>query len=258
MIQLRSKPDVPALLQSERVRRLRTKLARAATRGTIKDRVFDSSVWRDDNVRLALWKYQQRKCCYCERERDPKREPDIEHFRPKAAVFGTKGHRGYWWLAYEWQNLFFACRTCNQQHKTTKFPLRVGGKRATGPQSDLSKERAVLPDPAQEDPLSLIGFKWNYELEEVRPIPLDKDRGPKIIEVLGLDRPPLNDQRGTILTTLLAVAQKMNCAQKRGGATDVAKAAVEIRQQTRRHLEFAGFRRFYFRELGLGEYVSTD
>jgi uncharacterized protein (TIGR02646 family) len=258
MIQLRPKPSCPPLLKSKRVETLRTNLERAFKRGQIKSAKFKGEIWRHDEVRLALYKYQNRKCCYCERPRDPTREPDIEHFRPKAAVLGSKKHPGYWWLAYEWTNLFFACRTCNQEHKKTNFPLRRGGKRATAPKSDLSKERPILPDLVSEDPLTLIGFRWSYELEEAWPIPTDAERGRQIIKVFGLDSKPLNEERGSQMVTLLAAARAMNYAKKCQDANSIKKATIEIEYLTRRDQPFVGFRRYYFSDIGLGQYAATD
>jgi uncharacterized protein (TIGR02646 family) len=258
MIQLRPRPSCPPLLESKRVETLRASLERAFKRGKIKSAKYDSKIWRDDEVRLALYNYQNRKCCYCERPRDAKREPDIEHFRPKGAVSGSKKHAGYWWLAYEWTNLFFACKTCNQEHKKTQFPLRRRSKRATTPKSDLSKERPILPDLVSEDPLGLIGFDWNHELEEAWPIPTDVERGAQIIKVLGLDSKQLNEERGSQIAILLAAAQRMNCAQRSGEASSIKKAALEIEHLTRRDQPFVGFRRFYFSDVGLGQYTATD
>lgn len=45
------------------------------------------SLWsKDDKVKSFLHQSQYGKCCYCERRRDQKGEPDIEHFRPKAKL----------------------------------------------------------------------------------------------------------------------------------------------------------------------------
>ena len=50
-------------------------------------------------------------------------ETDVEHFRPKAEVKEAgENHQGYWWLAYSWENLLIACKTCNQEYKRIKIP----------------------------------------------------------------------------------------------------------------------------------------
>jgi uncharacterized protein (TIGR02646 family) len=258
MIRLRPKPNCPALLQSELVKRLKTALERSHRRGRTRFAKFNSAIWLHDDVRLTLHKYQDGKCCYCERWRDPKREPDIEHFRPKAGVFGSKRHPGYWWLAYEWSNLFFSCKACNEQYKKTNFPLRRGGKRATRATADLSKEKPILPDLVAEDPDPLIGYEWNYELEEAWPIPRNPERGPQIIALLGLERDLLNEERGNLIAVLLPAARMMHAALKRDDPDLVQRYALEIRQQTTRKQQFAGFRRDYFKKAGLGQYIAND
>lgn len=47
-----------------------------------------------------LWEAQGKKCCYCKKELYERPYNDTEHYRPK-------GH--YWWLAWTWENLLFAC-----------------------------------------------------------------------------------------------------------------------------------------------------
>src|SRR5687768_16401150 len=99
----------PTQLSSARARRAKAKLAAIAKKG-VKPRNSDfDPIWGLKPVREALWNMQGKKCCYCERYRDEVLESDIEHFRPKAGIQGVKAG-GYWWLAYEWNNLFFSCR----------------------------------------------------------------------------------------------------------------------------------------------------
>ena len=74
-------------------------------------------LWLKDQVADALYDSHNGKCCYCERKRDRKREMDVEHYRPKGKVNGVDGHTGYWWLAFNWNNLLWSCKTCNQKFK---------------------------------------------------------------------------------------------------------------------------------------------
>jgi hypothetical protein len=77
------------------------------------------------------------KCAYCEGKYEAHAPQHAEHWRPKEAVTepDTSGrevrvtrdgltHPGYWWLAYDWQNLVPACFYCNTgEGKGTKFPI---------------------------------------------------------------------------------------------------------------------------------------
>jgi uncharacterized protein (TIGR02646 family) len=104
---------------------------------------------------------QHRKCCYCERKRDKNRESDIEHFRPKADVTeADEVHKGYWWLAYEWPNLFFSCRHCNQEHKKNHFP--VANQHAVGPTDSLLAEGALLIDPTVQESRGLPQLRLEH------------------------------------------------------------------------------------------------
>lgn len=88
---------------------------------------FDQSIYAATDVIRALHTAQHGKCCYCERPLHRNREADIEHFRPKGEV--RQGHEhaierpGYFWLAYDWSNLYLACKPCNQEYKGILFPL---------------------------------------------------------------------------------------------------------------------------------------
>ena len=78
MIRLREKPPAPPYLTSAAV-----VAAKDAVRlsyeenGKVTAEDFKGHIWRHDDVRLELHRYQDGKCCYCERKREPKREPDI-------------------------------------------------------------------------------------------------------------------------------------------------------------------------------------
>src|SRR5215472_15333190 len=119
-------------------------------------------LWGKEDVRQALSDMQHHKCCYCERIRDHNRESDIEHFRPKALVTGAgPDHKGYWWLAYTWSNLFFSCRHCNQEYKKNQFPIPKEEDRAKFENDDLKKESAFLIDPCEDDPETMLAYSWS-------------------------------------------------------------------------------------------------
>lgn len=155
---------------------------------------FDNSVYAHPDVKSELIGIQHGKCCFCESRITHVDFGDIEHFRPKAGFRSAPEddlqRPGYYWLAYEWANLFFCCALCNQRHKANLFPLMDESTRARNHQDDLTRESPVLVNPADEDPQKYIGFR-----KEI-PVGLDKDgRGKRTISMLGLDRSPLNERR---------------------------------------------------------------
>ena len=146
---------------------------------------LDPRIYGHPSVRETLIEAHHGKCCYCEMKL---RDGDIEHFRPKGRVADDNTHPGYYWLAYEWSNLLFACKTCNQRFKRTLFPLRDPSKRARSHQGNLSEEEPLLIHPAEEDPERFISFQ-KHEAVALHP------RGKTTIEVLGLNQRELREAR---------------------------------------------------------------
>jgi hypothetical protein len=142
-----------------------------------------------DKARLRLYASQHRKCAYCEDGTKMPYEP-VEHFRPALrAIRGPSfADGGYWWLAWTWENLLFACSICNSSFKKDLFRLEDGSPVMVPMEALPCDERAVLVDPADPldvDPMDLIV----YQPVGVRWIPTGRGgdaRGAKIVELLGL------------------------------------------------------------------------
>lgn len=136
-------------------------------------------------VKAELFAAQQRKCCYCEKLQEQAKHRDVEHFRPKAR---------YWWLAWTWDNLLFACIDCNREYKKTQFPLASGSCALAAEQAPPGDERPLLIDPADpaSDPLAEIEFRREKIASRERWVPYGlTERGRETIRVCGLDRPGL-------------------------------------------------------------------
>lgn len=123
-------------------------------------------------ARPFLYAAQHGKCAYCEAPTGEEEQP-VEHFRPKDGAQrdpddpASTDPTRYWWLAWSWENLLFACTTCNgRSHKGNHFPL-AGGAPLQILSFDLTAEQAGLIDPATEDPL--LHIRW---------IPLDRTPTP--------------------------------------------------------------------------------
>jgi uncharacterized protein (TIGR02646 family) len=154
---------------------------------------FDAKIYGHKTVKETLIKAQHDKCFLCESKITHISHGDVEHFRPKAAYRQSASdtlHLGYYWLAYEWSNLFLACQLCNQVFKKNLFPLSNPSARATSHQRSLSKEKPLYLDPSVDDPEQHISFR-----REV-PFPInDDERGKATIKDLGLERLRLNERR---------------------------------------------------------------
>ena len=89
---------------------------------------------------------------------------------------------GYYWLAYEWDNLYLSCTGCNQRQKQNLFPLQDPSKRATNHTQSIAQEQPLFIDMGKEDPENFIVF----EGELAHAINGNK-RGKFTIDSLGLN-----------------------------------------------------------------------
>ncbi len=97
-----------------------------------------------------LWRCHRYKCCYCERKVSCSYN-DVEHYRPKARADrspGCQDTHGYWWLAFTWTNLLFACPICNRSEKNDQFPLQSGCSPLRAEEDPPGGELPLLLDPA--------------------------------------------------------------------------------------------------------------
>jgi len=150
---------------------------------------FDNDIYGHPDIKAKLIKTQYGKCAFCESNIISVAYGDIEHFRPKGGIKQNTKSRminpGYYWLAYDWNNLMFACGICNQMYKKNLFPLRNPEVRALNhTQFDrIKREKPFFINPIKENPRLLIQFRG------ATAIGIDKNhRGKKTIEALGLNR----------------------------------------------------------------------
>jgi uncharacterized protein (TIGR02646 family) len=174
--------------------------ARAAAGGRLRSDDFGK---RYNEVKRALAAAQFGKCCYCEKTIEASQN-DAEHFRPKSRA--RRGHDfpddGYWWLAWHWDNLMFACANCNRDGKGDQFPLDPASTCLAVGDLPPGGERPVLIDPLRDSPIEHIQFRPGPARVGSRPEPgrwapmarNGSPRGQETIRRLKLDRPELLDQ----------------------------------------------------------------
>lgn len=121
-----------------------------------------SDIYNSDIVRDGLEYVQKNKCCYCE-TKSTRSNSDVEHFRPKAAYSSSfKGkslYPGYFWLAYDWSNLFLACQVCNQIFKNDFFPIEKESTRAQLNNFEIKNEVSLFVHPSEDEPEDEIEYK---------------------------------------------------------------------------------------------------
>lgn len=157
-----------------------------------------------------------KKCAYCETYLPPgERKGDVEHFRPKGRVRDRRGvvvtvtlagqqmqHPGYFWLAYDYRNLLPVCGACNRRARDEREG-RLTGKGEIFPTLDdwyaaepaaVDHEKPSLLNPwlPEDDPHEHLIFDPETGLVIGRT-----DRGKETVELLGLNRDGLPEERKT-------------------------------------------------------------
>jgi predicted ATPase len=184
---------------------------------------FNAAVYEHPVVVAALYELFHGKCAFCEsfvQIDDPRFQPlgdffsqflsqassqfDVEHFQPKTRLFemhhfrpkmmamdlqGAISTNHYWWLAYEWPNLYLACAPCSGL-KGTRFPIQAPS-RATpeSPLKALVDEKALLLDPCSDQPEEQLVFLTDGQVAS------ETQQGVTTIEVYGLNRAQLLTNR---------------------------------------------------------------
>jgi uncharacterized protein (TIGR02646 family) len=155
---------------------------------TLKSDDFKRSLYSSDAVRNQLWDSQHGKCCFCEKELEIS-FATVEHFRPKTSAKDDAGstRTGYWWLGYEFENLYLCCSNCNTP-KGNFFPLAANGAAlavGTLPAQADPAEDALILDPGVDDPE--LHINWVFISHKgFFPVGLD-ERGKATIKATQLD-----------------------------------------------------------------------
>jgi hypothetical protein len=192
-------------------------------------------------VAADLWRAHRFKCCYCELQ-VLQAYNDVEHYRPKASADrapGSADRHGYWWLAFTWKNLLFACPVCNRSEKNDLFPLDVGSIALAPLRPPPGQEAPLLLDPSVENGVEHIEFVFSVMLPSNttanRPPGWDtrkhwwprarrgSKKGDKTIRVCGLDCGDLVELYDAhVNAEVRPVAEDLRRALARGGDVDAA------------------------------------
>ncbi|MGO1003747.1 hypothetical protein [Lysobacter sp. CA196] len=155
-----------------------------------KAETYGFKAYKRPDVKQSLRDLFKKKCAYCESFHESTSSADIEHYRPKASVDGEPGHRGYWWLAADWNNLLRSCIGCNriEGHRVAAAGMTAGqlaaqkvqsvGKgdafpvlaaRAFEPDDDCDGEDPLLIDPTRRDPGPHLAWHTRNDLSLLSP-----------------------------------------------------------------------------------------
>lgn len=243
------KPNTPPVTLRTRGQQAMRDLCAAYDRGERRFD-FDRSIYAAPAVKITLQTAQHGKCAFCESKFTHVGYGDVEHFRPKAAFQQRAKDKlvrpGYYWLAYEWSNLFFSCQLCNQSFKRNLFPLRNPRQRARIHRDDLQVERPLLLDPSMVDPETILSFR-----EETVYAISGNHLGRTTIHVFGLNRKELLEarrERFEIIQSLLLA--KTLCVQRLKASPAspelleaLAQFGARLGKMTHETAEYAGMAR---------------
>lgn len=199
---------------------------------------FKRSIYGSSRVKNALKHAQKGKCCFCEARFDANYRGDVEHYRPKGAIGSgaTRIRPGYYWLAYTWTNLYYACADCNQYQKRAAFPLVDETKRASDHHSGIADEDPLILDPGgPRDPRDHIRFNGDVPTGVT-------SAGRETISLLKLDREALcRDRREhfRILQAMIDIIRLMETDQRPKAIECVSKARSELANSVKPESKFS-------------------
>ena len=188
---------------------------------------FNNRIYGHENVKAKLLEAQFNKCCYCESNIGSTSPGDVEHYRPKAYSQQDRGQSkifpGYYWLVYDWDNLFVSCEICNRSHKKNYFPLSNPNARARDHSGDLTNEEPLILNPGEcIDSCNHISFHCELAKGITKA-------GKTTVEMIGLNRHPLQESRLEKLALLKHLCNIVRILESRNG--NDAQISIEATQK---------------------------
>lgn len=219
-----------------------------------------ATIYNEQEVKDQLIADQHGKCCYCEAYLLHVGYGDVEHYRPKNGFKQTTadkqlGKPGYYWLAYDWDNLLFVCDRCNRGHKRNYFPLRNPAHRARSHHDLVAQEQPLLLHPAFDNPERHIEFRKGVAKGKT-------PEGRATVRGCGLNRPKTREHRQAHFNKLvrdelladlnlaaLNDAEKARLARKYGSLQAAVRRIRQARKACKQAVlvsaEYAGMARGY-------------
>lgn len=152
---------------------------------------FKSSIWSE--LKLHLFDLFHGKCAYCESRVLHVASGDVEHYRPKKKVEEDPSHPGYYWLAYDFNNLLPCCEKCNRARaKMNHFPVKEF--RAYRPE-DLEREEPLLLNPYKHCPKKHLYFPPGKDDTYFGTVNGTTDVGKTSVKIYNLNRAKLVEER---------------------------------------------------------------
>ncbi len=207
--------------------------------------------YKQVDVKSALKELYKNKCAFCEQRVE---QGHIEHYRPKTI---------YYWLAFSWDNLIFACSLCNENKgknfeiENTQVTFQNSDENIkhihTSSSSYDKLEQPKMVNPEVTDPSGKIKFDKRGFVES------DDERFAYTIKICQIDRADLNDERRKLLNTFKEDIQSILVEFKN---PDEQRVAIEtivrkfIRDSKDSTSSFLAFKRFAIDSKWLNEIIK--
>lgn len=198
---------------------------------------FKESIYRHKTIKDKLVEIQKNTCCYCETSL-VSCTGDVEHYRPKTRYKQSKEDKGfhkpgYFWLAYDWNNLLVACKNCNSKYKIDYFPVSDSQKRLTPKGEDNTDEHPLILNPYElkdEEISSHLGFKGAEEYGKTI-------EGGATVKYCGLDNPILTDDRNKMYSKLQRKKETIEVYRHKYGDAVAKDMEEDLKNDIRNYLK---------------------
>ena len=212
------------------------------------------AVYGHEKVRRALEELFYRKCAYCEIS-IARFDWDVEHYRPKGTVAERPDPPGYYWLAYDWENLFPSCQWCNQNRKAKplwggdpgiaggkldQFPISPERTRAMNPGGNIAQEGRLLLNPCADRPTRHLAFTLSGDVRARNR----SRKGEVSIRVFKLKEPRLRLARREWVDDIVGVLRVIENVAGKLDAREVQEVRDTVRRLTADEKQFSGVAKY--------------
>lgn len=191
----------------------------------------------DKELKEHLHKVFHGKCGYCETKIESPELGTVDRYRPNNGVRDeNEFHQDlYWWLTFEWDNLIYCCKQCNQ-YKGNYFPTK--GRRILNEKDDLATEYRMLVNPYEDNPSDHFSYDDSGNIHAMT------EEGYQTIELLRLDRTDLLEKRKVERDRIVEIIEKII----QDGINSVRKPQVNylknIYKEDNKSIQFLAFKRW--------------
>jgi predicted ATP-binding protein involved in virulence len=155
----------------------------------------------DKELKKYLHEVFHGKCGYCETFIESPNLGTVDRYRPNNGVRDKNEYYQdlYWWLTFEWGNLIYCCRECNQ-YKANYFP--IDGERMKDNKSNVNKEIPLLLNPYEDNAEEHITINQDSHFDGLTI------KGKQTIDLLRLNRENLVIEREKVKNKIDSIILK--------------------------------------------------